>query len=83
MGEQETEKTVVPICGSLSVLFFFFSQGKLKLRKKKKKKKAGGSKNGEGQTLGKLNSLGELSCTSFVGANLAYNASNFTVLCMI
>lgn len=77
MGEQETEKTVDGIRSSLGVLFF---SGQIKASGGKK---ARGSKNGEGQTLGKLNSLGELSCTSFVGANLAYNASNFTVPCMI
>lgn len=73
MGKQET--VVEP---AASVFFFFFFHIKAL-----QKKKAGSSKNGEGQTLGKLNSLGELSCTSFAGVNLAYNASNFTVLCVI
>lgn len=43
-------------------------------------KKAGSSENGEDQTLGKLSTSEELSSTGFVGVNLAYNASNFTVL---
>lgn len=46
-------------------------------------KNAGSFENDEGQTLGKLSSSGEVSGTSFVGINLAYYASNFTVLCMI